>query len=91
MSRLQNTCGMRHLAGGTVLAATAALAAPTARARQMRQIRTLKHRPGSRCAQQPPLPADARDPDIVRAHQAARLAARSAAARTRRDGHARAR
>lgn len=53
----------------------------------MRQIRTLKHRPGSRSAQQPPLPADARDPDIVRAHQAAR----SAAARTRRDGHARAR
>ena len=35
----------------------------------MRQIRTLKHRPGSRSAQQPPLPADARDPGIVRAHQ----------------------
>ena len=34
----------------------------------MRQIRTLKHRPGSRSAQQPPLPADARDPGIVRAH-----------------------
>lgn len=57
----------------------------------MRRIRALKHRPGSRSAQQPPLPAGTRDPDIVRAHQAARLAARSAAARTRRDTHARAR
>lgn len=57
----------------------------------MRQIRTLKHRPGSRSGQEPPLPADARDPDIVRAHRIERLAARSRAARTPRGGHAQAR
>lgn len=57
----------------------------------MRQIRTLKHGPGSRSGQEPPLPADARDPDIVRAHLIERLAARSRAARTPRGGHAQAR
>jgi hypothetical protein len=56
----------------------------------MRQIRTLKHRPGSRSGQEPPLPAGARDPDIVRAHRIACLAARSRAARTPRGGHAQA-
>ena len=36
----------------------------------MRQIRKHRHRPGLR--QPEPLPADARDPDIVHAHRVAR-------------------
>lgn len=56
----------------------------------MRQIRTLKHRPGSRSGQEPPLPADARDPDIVRAHRnrtpGRPLPCRSYAARRARPG-----
>jgi len=38
----------------------------------MRQIRISKRRPGSASSRQEPLPADARDPDIVHAHQIAR-------------------
>jgi hypothetical protein len=40
----------------------------------MRQIRTSKRRPGSgrRQSESVPLPADARDPDIVHAHRVAR-------------------
>jgi hypothetical protein len=39
----------------------------------MRQIRTSKRRPGSgrRQSESVPLPADARDPDIVHAHRVA--------------------
>jgi hypothetical protein len=40
----------------------------------MRQIRKAKRRSGTARWWQEPLPADARDPEIVRAHQIARQA-----------------
>ena len=40
----------------------------------MRQIRVTKRRPGPANWPQTPLPPDARDPDIVRAHQITRRA-----------------
>jgi hypothetical protein len=45
----------------------------------MRQIHKDKHRPRSSSAQQAPLPADPRDPDIVHAHQVARRTRRAQA------------
>jgi hypothetical protein len=49
----------------------------------MRQIHARKRRLGSRIGQQPPLTIEARDPDIVRAHQIARRAGRPRARRRR--------
>jgi hypothetical protein len=51
----------------------------------MRQIRKDKRRPRSASAQQAPLPADPRDPDIVHAHQVARRTSRSRARRAQPD------
>jgi hypothetical protein len=52
----------------------------------MRQVHARKRRLGSRTGQQPRLPIEARDPDIVHAHQIARRAGRSRAdARARED------
>jgi hypothetical protein len=52
----------------------------------MRQIRIAerRHRPGG--GRREPLPSDPRDPDIVRAHDAARRSARSQADWTRSGG-----
>jgi hypothetical protein len=52
----------------------------------MRQIRKDKRRPRSASAQQAPLPADPRDPDIVHAHQVARRTSRAATSRVQSSG-----
>jgi hypothetical protein len=45
----------------------------------MRQIHAPKRQLGSRIGRQVPLPIEARDPDIVRAHRIARRVSRSRA------------
>lgn len=54
----------------------------------MRQIRIGKRRPGSASWRQEPLPAEARDPDIVHAHQIARRTSCSRARPAQPDGRA---
>lgn len=49
----------------------------------MRQIRKAKRRPGTARWWQEPVPADACDPEIVRAHQIARQASRARARQAR--------
>ena len=51
----------------------------------MRQIRKGKRRLGSARERQAPLPAEARDPDIVHAHQVALRASRSRPRRAQRN------
>ena len=57
----------------------------------MRQIRITKRRHRADGGRQAPLPHDPRDPDIVRAHEAARRPARSRAGRARPAGPVRTR
>lgn len=54
----------------------------------MRQIRIGRRRAGPASRQQAPLPLDARDPDIVHAHQITRYTSRSRAGRARSGGGA---